>query len=152
MKFEISKREPSPGDNTAWASTTQWIPTDDLQAEYHALAAAELQRRGVPEDVVLIEVAKLDEMPDGRAMYAVFLKVIAWRELPVVALLLGEGFLEASIRKVVRSTWLREASVFAGVWLRVSTRLQTGQAAVEMRRVLSRLDDGALPTEPALLR
>src|SRR5438093_10551237 len=81
----------SAGDS-AWASTTQWTCPEDLQSEYRALVAAELARRGVPEDVVQVEVTRLDELPDGRAMYAVFLKVIAWREQPVVALLLGEGF------------------------------------------------------------
>jgi hypothetical protein len=122
--------------NEDFADTVPASSETGLDADYRQLVVDQLIRLGIPLHVVDVEVLLAGQTLDGRELFVAMLKVVAWEREASVRLLLAQGFLEAGIRRALEATWLPEVSDFGGVWLRISTRLQSGPPARDLKSVV----------------
>jgi hypothetical protein len=120
--------------NDDFADTRPLGSDTGLDGDYRQLVVDQLVRLGIP--LHLVDVLLAGQTPDGREMFVVMLKVVGWEREASVRLMLAQGFLEAGLRRALEASWLPEVSEFGGVWLRVSTRLQSGPPARDLRSVV----------------
>lgn len=117
--------------------TTQPATVPSLHEDYRDLVVRELGRLGVPEEMLDVEIVSFGYAPDGRETYGALLKLVAWERAAVARLLLGPALLEMKVRKAISESWLPQVSLFAGLWVRVSSRLTTGEAGSALKDMLA---------------
>jgi hypothetical protein len=122
--------------NEDFADTRPISSETGLDADYRQMVVDQLIRLGIPLHIVEVDVLLAGQTPDGRELFVAMLKIVAWEREAGVRLLLAQGFLEAGLRRALEATWLPEVSAFGGVWLRVSSRLQSGPPARDLRCVV----------------
>ena len=110
-----------------------------LPAEYERQIGLVLRRWGIPESCASIEVIKIGDSGDGRAVFVALVRLFAWERRPALRLLLGLPFLERKVRKAIRAHWVSELSHFGGVWLHASERLADSAADADLRHLIASL-------------
>lgn len=121
------------------AETTQPQGTCSLEEEYLGIVLHVLARLGIPPQVVSVEIVSFSCAPDGRQAYGALLRLVAWDKPAVLRLLLGHGLLEAKVRKILADSWLPEVSLFAGLWVRLSSRLSASPAGAELKTMVAQM-------------
>jgi hypothetical protein len=122
--------------NDDFADTKPFNSEHALDEDYRQLVLSQLIRLGIPLHVVDVDVLLAGQTPDGREIFVAMLKIVAWEREAGVRLLLAQGFLEAGVRRALEASWLPEVSEFGGIWMRISTRLQSGPSARDLRSVV----------------
>lgn len=125
------------GHADAGSETTQPQSMPGLHEDYRDLVQRELGALGVPPGVVEVEIVSFGCSPDGRESYGALLKLVRWDQLAVPRLLLGPGLLEMRIRNALTGSWLPQVSLFAGTWVRVSSRLSAGEGGTALKNTLT---------------
>jgi hypothetical protein len=108
---------------------------EGLQAEYHRLVTEHVQRWGIVDRCVAVEIRPEGEEL-GKPVFVAVLRVLAWDRASVLRLLLGLPLLEKKIRKSIEGQWTGEVSVFNGLLLNAGDALQGREAAKDLRHLL----------------
>lgn len=141
---------PAPAADTRMEYAQSKLDTS-IRAEYMEQVLNQLQRFGVPQGMVAVEVGESGLSPEGQPMFHAMLKLVSWHRKPGVRLLLGLPLLEYNIRKALETSWLGDISKFSGLWLQPSAVLEKEGAAAEIRSMIIALESigaesgGAMP-------
>jgi hypothetical protein len=151
--FDLRKlfvRDPSRRSSNANETEVQLsqAPGKGLEAEYESLILNQLQRWGITEPGITLEVRQLGKAPDGLEVYAGMVRLARWERDPALRMLLGLPLLETKIRRLVRSVWIGEVSHFGGLWLHASEQLHSTGAMGELRDLLRQVAPASTPAQP----
>lgn len=112
--------------------------TPSVAEEYRAIIGNVLAHADV-RSCTDFKVHAVGDCDDGRPIFICAIRLIAWERDPALRLLLGLPLIEKNIRKIVTTHWLNDVSVFGGMWLHASSKLEHTTAVSELRQVLELL-------------
>lgn len=112
--------------------------TPSAAEEYRAIISNVLDHAEV-SSCTDFDVHAVGDCEDGRPIFICAIRLIVWQREPAFRLLLGLPLIEKNIRKNVATHWLNEVSVFGGMWLHASSKLERSTAASELRQALELL-------------
>ncbi|MBI5276263.1 MAG: hypothetical protein HY854_07360 [Burkholderiales bacterium] len=113
---------------------------EGLDFEYRMLVLEQLERGGISEGCLDIEIRSLGAGTDGRLVFAGMLRLAKWEPRSALRVLLGLPLLQAKVRKSVRNSWLHDLSHFAGLWLHPSGQFEEGAPMNDLRTMIQRLE------------
>ena len=106
-----------------------------LETEYRRLVYQHLERWGVTDRHVSVQVQQLHDH-GGKEAFTAVVCLTSWERNAVVRVLLGLPLLDKKIRKAVDVSWLADVSVFRGLQLKVAESLHDAQASAELRHLV----------------
>lgn len=112
-----------------------------LESDLQLLVLEQLERGGISEECVTIEIRALGRGADGRHVYAAMLRLAKWQQRSSVRLLLGLPLLQAKVRRALRASWMHDVSHFAGLWLHPSGQFEDTGALSGLRSLILQVEE-----------
>lgn len=119
-----------------------------LHIEYRTLASRHLQKIGIPEDCVDLDVG-ITSHGNGRTVCNVKIRVIRWDRNTGIRLLVSLPALEARMRKAVANSSLASVSDFGGIWVHASSQLPALEVERDSEWAISELQAFETQSETA---
>jgi hypothetical protein len=123
---------------------------EEVLEEHSVVLLDVLERAGIDRDLVSVEIRQMGPARDGRNVLAAMVRLTSYNRHGAQRLLLGLPFIERAVRRKLHNSWVREVSLFGGVWLHASTKLIEGDALEDLKSAISRLEDDDEAPSPNL--